>query len=495
MINSNSYLDLGDRFYQEATPIPVSKPELFLWNDRLAERFQIEEKLGMGTEQDTALLAQYFSGNRSLPNSSPIALAYAGHQFGQFNPQLGDGRAHLLGEILDRDGRHWDLQLKGSGPTPFSRGGDGRCGIGPAIREFLMSEAMHALGVPTSRCLSVVATGDPVYRDRVIPGAIVSRVASSHLRVGTFQFYAARQDVESLRRLRDFAIEKLCPELSSGIESGLKDDGELTLSLLDWLIEKQIYLVVEWMRVGFIHGVLNTDNTALSGETIDYGPCAMMGVYDQQTVYSSIDHMSRYAFGNQPGIIHWNMARFAECLLPLIAEGDSESLAIVESAIARVPDSINEKFSRMMAKKFGFSNLLEGDSELLNSLLKYFASNKLDYTNTFDLLTRSLSSQSALDQSRAILGEQFQSWRQRIDEQEISSAETQASMRESNSVVIPRNHHVEAVIRESEEALDPAAVNRMLEVVRSPYKEMADTAAYQDLPADGDAQYQTFCGT
>ncbi|MBT3530406.1 MAG: YdiU family protein [Gammaproteobacteria bacterium] len=507
MISSNSYIGLGERFYEEEQPIPVSEPELFLWNDGLAEQLQICEILGLDScsnpgsnskdfsEKDSKILAEYFSGNQIVPDSSPIALAYAGHQFGQFNPQLGDGRAHLLGEVLDRDGKYWDLQLKGSGPTSFSRGGDGRCGIGPAIREFLMSEAMHALGVPSTRCLSVVTTGEAVYRDRVLPGAVVSRIASSHLRVGSFQFYAARGDVEALQLLRDFAIEKHCPEFGPSFGSEVRDDKERTLLLLDWAIEKQIHLVVEWMRVGFIHGVLNTDNTALSGETIDFGPCAMMGVYDPATVYSSIDHMGRYAFGKQPNIIHWNLARFAECLLPLIKEDDKQSADKIESMIAEVPDRISEKYSSMMASKFGIAAQVSSDSDLLNSLLEHFAVNKLDYTNTFNLLTESLSSGSAREQSEGLLKQFFPIWWSRIVDQEISMEQVQALMRKNNPVVIPRNHHVEAAVKSAEEALDPALANRMLEVMRNPYRSTTNTALYQDLPVDGDKQYQTFCGT
>jgi serine/tyrosine/threonine adenylyltransferase len=481
---SNSYRNLDSRFFEQATPVAVSGPELFLWNDDLASLLGIDKENDFSNAEE---VAQLFSGNRIAADSSPVALVYAGHQFGQFNPQLGDGRAHLLGEIEDRNGKTRDMQLKGSGPTSFSRGGDGRCAIGPAVREFLMSEAIHALGVPTSRCLSVVTTGESVYRESVMPGAIVCRVAASHLRVGSFQFFAARQDTEALQALRDFAIEKHCPQY-------LQEPNKSEL-LLQWVIEKQISLLIEWMRVGFIHGVLNTDNTSISGETIDYGPCAMMGVYDPKTVYSSIDHGGRYAYGNQPNIIHWNLARFVECILPLAGKADSSTVENIENMIAEVPDGINEKYSAMMANKFGLRKLGPGDGKLMTSLLQIFLSQKLDYTNTFDLLTRSLDSDDARDKAEVILGDQYSLWRQRLDEQDVSIEQGQSLMRQNNPLLIPRNHHVEAAIKECEENLDPSAVVKMLEALRSPYEETEFTSLYQDLPEDGDSQYKTFCGT
>ena len=320
---SNSYASLDEIFYERTRPIPVKNPQLFLWNSDLAEQLMIPNDL----KRDPVALAQAFSGNSSMPGSDPVATVYAGHQFGSFVYQLGDGRAHLLGEVLDQSGQRWDIQLKGSGRTSFSRGGDGRCALGPAVREFIMSEAMNALGVPTTRCLAVVTTGEPVFRETPLPGAVVTRVASSHLRIGTFQFFAARGDHQALKILCNYTINRHYPELQ-------KEGQNPYVSLIDKVIEKQIQLVVEWMRVGFIHGVMNTDNTSLSGETIDYGPCAMMGIYDPKTVYSSIDMMGRYAFGNQPDILHWNLARFAECLLPLINADENKAVEQVRPLIA-----------------------------------------------------------------------------------------------------------------------------------------------------------------
>ncbi len=420
--------------------------------------------------------------------SDPIAIAYAGHQFGHFNPQLGDGRAHLLGEVIDQMGKRWDLQLKGSGPTSFSRGGDGRCAIGPAIREFIMSEAMKALGVPTTQCLAVVTTGEPVYRNTAVPGAVVTRVASSHLRVGTFQFFAARGDHNALHALRDYTIEHHFPELMAEKENR-------TILLMAKVIEKQIKLVVEWMRVGFIHGVMNTDNTAISGDTIDYGPCAMMGVYDPKTVYSSIDRMGRYAFGNQPTIAHWNMARLAECMLLLINKDDTQTIEQLKSMITEFTPQFNQAYNKMMGNKFGILSVRQEDEKLLDSLLAQFTLRSMDYTITFDLLTQSLTSNSVTSQMKTEFEQCFDPWRKRINEQDASIEEIQALMRQHNPVVIPRNHHIEAVIQECEETGVATSAEKFLEVLRCPYKEIPQTFQFQAPPDDGDQHYQTFCGT
>jgi len=313
MMFSNSYTQLGETFFQKIKPTPVSDPALFLWNDELAETLPVAKHLSADFEE----MANVFSGNKILSGSEPIALAYAGHQFGNFVAQLGDGRAHLLGEVIDTKGVRKDIQLKGSGPTTFSRNGDGRCALGPAIREFIMGESMHALGVTTSRSLAVTTTGEQVYRETIQPGAVVTRIASSHLRVGTFEYFAARDNYQAVETLSDYAIERHYPDLN---EAG-NQRFELLLSSV---IEKQIQLIVEWLRVGFIHGVMNTDNTTIAGETIDYGPCAMLGIYDPKTVFSSIDRQGRYAFGNQPTIAQWNMARFAETLLPLVSSDEKK---------------------------------------------------------------------------------------------------------------------------------------------------------------------------
>ncbi|MBI9084709.1 MAG: YdiU family protein [Desulfobacterales bacterium] len=480
----NSYERLGEAFHEKRRPEPVRDPRLFLWNSRLAERLMISNELRL----DPVVRAQAFSGNSMIPGSEPIATAYAGHQFGHFVPQLGDGRAHLLGEVKDRSGRRWDIQLKGSGRTAFSRGGDGRCALGPAVREFIMSEAMNALGVPTARSLAVVTTGETVFRERPLPGAVVTRVAASHLRIGTFQYFAARNDRQALKTLCDYTIARHFPEVA--------DEGENPyVPLIGKVIERQIRLVVEWMRVGFIHGVMNTDNTALSGETIDYGPCAMMGTYDPQTVYSSIDKTGRYAFGNQPEILHWNMARFIETLLPLIHADQNKAVDQVGPVVAAFPGQFEQAFTKMMGKKLGLTPFKPEDRELIRSVLDRFKEKRLDYTATFDLLTQSVRSEAAASQMKSELGHCFDLWQQRLGEQHADAHEIQAMMRQHNPVVIPRNHHVEQVIQDCEQTGKATSAEKFLQVLRSPYEELAQTSGYQDLPGDGDEHYQTFCGT
>jgi len=481
---SNSYAHLDSIFYEKILPTPVMDPQLFLWNSSLAEQLMIPHV--WKNEADS--LAEAFSGNYMIPGSDPIATAYAGHQFGVFVAQLGDGRAHLLGEVLDQFGKRWDIQLKGSGRTSFSRTGDGRCALGPAVREFIMSEAMNALGVPTTRCLAVVTTGEPVFREKPLPGAVVTRVASSHLRIGTFEFFAARGDHQALRTLCQYDIARHYPEL--------EEEGQNKyVPFINKVLERQIQLVVEWMRVGFIHGVMNTDNTSISGETIDYGPCAMMGIYDPQTVYSSIDMMGRYAFGNQPVILHWNIARLAESLLPLINANGNEAVDQVEPLIAEFPARFEKEYMKMMGKKLGLISFKEEDKKLVNFVLKQLEVKRLDYTVAFDLLTRSLLSKTAASQTREKLGECFDLWQKRLNGQHAGSQEVQAFMRQHNPVVIPRNHHVEAVIQDCEQTGKGTSAEKFLEVLRSPYEELAQTSAYQDPPKDGDKDYKTFCGT
>ncbi len=479
---SNSYHQLGEAFYQRIEPTPVQDPSLFLWNSKLAQQLQLDSEL----VEDKATLAQVFSGNQSLKGAEPIAMAYAGHQFGNFVPQLGDGRAHLIGEVLDAKGKGWDIQLKGSGPTYFSRGGDGRCALGPAIREFLMSEAMQALGVPTTRCLAVVTTGEPVYRETPLPGAVVTRVASSHLRVGTFQFFAKRGDFKSLSTLVDYAIQRHYPEIN--LESELK-----YIELLDSVIARQIKLVVEWMRVGFIHGVMNTDNTAISGETIDYGPCAMMEFYDPKTVFSSIDRNGRYAFGNQASIAAWNMARFAECLLPLMGDDPEGAVAQVQPLFDSFNQRFQQAYTNMMRSKLGLQQVQQGDAELLNQLLDKMQSQKMDYTQTFERLTRCLSCDNTAKGLASDLGDWFEIWQQRM--QAESAPQARELMQRCNPVVIPRNHHMEAVLQTCIEKGTPDTALEFLKVIRQPYTVLPETHKYQDPASDGDIHYKTFCGT
>ncbi|ROS01791.1 uncharacterized protein YdiU (UPF0061 family) [Sinobacterium caligoides] len=481
---ANTYVALGERFYQRSEPTPVSSPTLLLWNTRLAEQLSLRQK----PASDAEALAAIFSGNTLPKGAEPIASAYAGHQFGNFNPQLGDGRAHLLGELLDDQGCRWDLQLKGSGRSAFSRNGDGRCAIGPAVREFIMSEAMQALGVPTTQCLAVVTTGESVYRKTAEPGAVVTRVASSHIRLGTFQYFAARGDRESLTKLADYTIDRHYPEVRELA-------GNDHVLLLDKVIEKQITLVVAWMRVGFIHGVMNTDNTAICGDTIDFGPCAMMGVYDPQTVYSSIDTSGRYAFGSQPDIAHWNMVRFAECILALYEQGDEAIFQQVEPLISDFPRRFQQQYMAMMAAKFGMAIAEPDDDKLIRSLLDSFSQRQVDYTIGFDRLTESLQSEAAADQAAELLGSAFPAWRQRLARQATTDDEVYVLMRGQNPRLIPRNHLMEQVLQSCTESGQATAAEPFLEALRSPYEETPQTAKYQSVDEDFDRGYRTFCGT
>jgi uncharacterized protein YdiU (UPF0061 family) len=480
----NSFIALGESFSQASMPTPVTSPKLFLWNNALATQMTIPA----AEQQDSAALAQYFSGNQLLPGAEPVATAYAGHQFGQFNPQLGDGRAHLLGQVIDRSGQRLDIQLKGSGRSAFSRGGDGRCGLGPAVREFVMSEAMKALGVPTTQCLAVVTTSDRVFRQRPEPGAVVTRVASSHIRVGSFQFFAASGDIESLKALCEYSIDAHYPEIIAA-------EGNRYVHLLDRVIGKQIELVVAWMRVGFIHGVMNTDNTAISGETIDYGPCAMMGDYDPAAVFSSIDTRGRYAFGQQPAIVQWNMARFAECLLSLIDNDDEALVAELTALIHDFPSRYQQVYLAMMGRKCGIATIQEGDEAFVVALLQQLTEQKLDYTITFDLLTQSLSCDVASKTMEQQLGELYEQWLQRLAEQGLDNDEVGQIMRAENPRLIPRNHHMEAVIKACVESEEPASALAFLAVLRQPYDLIEGTENYQQPASDHDASYQTFCGT
>ncbi|MBL4827727.1 MAG: YdiU family protein [Spongiibacteraceae bacterium] len=481
---SNSYSHLGNAFYKRVLPTPVSTPALLLWNHSLAKSLQLSDTL----QNDRLLKAQYFSGNQLPDGADSMALAYSGHQFGHLNPQLGDGRAHLLGEVIDKNNKRLDIQLKGSGPTPFSRQGDGRCALGPAIREYMMSEALYYLSVPTSRCLAVVTTGEPVYRETAKPGAIVTRVASSHIRVGTFQYFAIRKDLTSLNLLLDYTIDRHYPELNQSTENK-------AIALLKNVIEKQIILIVQWMRIGFIHGVMNTDNTAISGETIDFGPCAMMGAYHPGTVYSSIDKQGRYAFGNQANIALWNMTRLAECLLPLINNDEKTAISLVEPHLKQFTEQFESAYFDMLANKLGLSDIEANDAVVIKQLLTLMQDNKLDYTQTFTLLTQSLSDETIAESMKTELGSWYQSWREIVEKPNNNINISKTLMKKNNPVVIPRNHHVEAVLTACEENENSQAADDFLEVLRSPYTPLPNTKNYQDLPLDGDKGYRTFCGT
>jgi len=494
---SNSYLALGENFSQQNMPAPVAEPVLLLWNEALAQTLTIP----FSKDNDAELLAQYFSGNQLFYGSKPLSQAYSGHQFGHFNPQLGDGRAHLLGEIVNDTGQVKDIQLKGSGTSHFSRSGDGRCALGPALREFIMSEAMYALGVPTTRCLAVVATGEAVYRERPYAGAVVTRVASSHIRVGTFQYFAARKDYKSLKTLVDFACQRHFPEVTiidAGIEpdASEQDSSSQVLSFFDAVLAKQIPLVLAWLRVGFIHGVMNTDNTAISGETIDFGPCAMMNDYHRDTVFSSIDRNGRYAFGEQMTIMQWNMTRLAETLLPLLSDDQEQAIEKVEPLLAKFHQNLMRGYFVMMANKIGIETLIDNDDDLITDLIELLEAEKLDYTQTFVKLTYAAKNNENHHELKASLGSWFEQWQQRISLDKDAAFQL---MRKNNPLVIPRNHHVEVILASSqasyEEKGDLSALHDFLAVLKQPYTQLAKTVDYQDAPSDGDENYHTFCGT
>ncbi|MFG1347141.1 YdiU family protein [Xanthobacter autotrophicus DSM 431] len=482
----NSYSRDLPGFYASAAPTPVAAPALVKVNAALAE------ELGL----DPAALAtpegvEIFAGQRVPPGADPIALAYAGHQFGQFVPQLGDGRAILLGEVVGRNGRR-DIQLKGSGPTPFSRRGDGRAALGPVLREYIVSEAMAALGIPTTRALAAVTTGEPILRDRPLPGAVLARVAASHIRIGTYQFFAARKATDAVRQLADYTIARHYPELA-GTEQPY-------LGLLEAVIGRQAALVARWLQMGFIHGVMNTDNMSVSGETIDYGPCAFMDAYDPQTVFSSIDHMGRYAYGNQPDIAHWNLARFAECLVPLFHPEKEQAVAIANAALGTFPARFYGAYHAGLAAKIGLPDADEADVALALDLLSAMIAGKADFTLTFRRLCRAAEDEEALSPVRDLFLDRdaFDAWaarwRARLAATGREGAQIRAGMEQVNPAFVPRNHLVEAVIAAATERGDFAPFEELNTVLATPYADQPNFARYADLPPRMEG-YQTFCGT
>jgi serine/tyrosine/threonine adenylyltransferase len=488
---THSYAALPQRFYTELPPAPVSKPELLLFNAPLAR------ELGLDADALEPQAATLFSGNAVPDDARPLAMAYAGHQFGNFVPQLGDGRAILLGEVVAPDGQRRDIQLKGSGRTPFSRGGDGRAAIGPMLREYVISEAMHALGIPTTRSLAVIATGERVLRDDALPGAVLTRVAASHIRVGTFQFFAARGDVDGLRALADHVIARHYPDAAQAEVPAL--------ALLEAATERQVRLIAEWMRVGFIHGVMNTDNMALSGETIDYGPCAFMDEYHPATVFSSIDHRGRYAYANQPAIAQWNLARLAETLLPLI---DADVERAVERATAVVEPFVrrfDERYVEVMRPRLGLATREDGDGPLLRALLDTMQQAQADYTLTFRRLADAVDAGGAdgpdAEPVHALLGAvpAFHAWhlqwQARLARETLPPADRAAAMRRASPAYIPRNHRVEAALDAATTRGDLAPFRELLAVVQRPYDDQPGKEAYQQPPTDGERVMATFCGT
>ncbi len=474
----NSYARLPASFFVRLNPVAVRAPKMVVFNRPLAESLGLDAQKLAG-EEGTAI----FSGNRIPEGGEPIAQAYAGHQFGYFTI-LGDGRAILLGEQITPDGNRLDIQLKGSGQTPFSRRGDGRAALGPMLREYLISEAMHALAIPTTRSLAVVATGEPVWRETALAGAILTRVAASHIRVGTFEYLAAHQDRDALRALADYTIWRHFPELQEAKKP--------YLALLKAVMARQAALVARWLLVGFIHGVMNTDNMALSGETIDYGPCAFMDTYDPATVFSSIDHQGRYAYANQPLIAQWNLARLAETLLPLMGDDPQRAIGEVQEAIEGFSAMHQRFWLSGMRAKLGLFNEEAEDGKLAQDLLEIMQRSQADYTNTFRNLEPEGSGPPLIDDFAFVRWQER--WRARLGRQPQSPEAARRLMKGRNPAVIPRNHQVEAALEAAANG-DLTVLGRLLEVLSHPYRDRPEDVAYRLPPAPSEHVYQTFCGT
>ncbi|MBT3636290.1 MAG: YdiU family protein [Opitutae bacterium] len=474
----STYAELPGIFFSKLSPTPVSQPELVIFNEKLADEIGLDLS-GMDGEERTKLL----SGNLVPDGTEPFAQAYAGHQFGNFT-MLGDGRAIVLGEHITSSGQRLDLQFKGSGRTPYSRGGDGRAALGPMLREYVISEGMHALGIPTTRSLAVVATGETVYRENELPGAILTRIAGSHIRVGTFEYASLHEDKAITQALLDYLIDRHFP--------AIKEKDNQALALLEAVIEQQAGLITHWMRVGFIHGVMNTDNMALSGETIDYGPCAFMDVFAPDTVFSSIDRKGRYAYANQPFIAQWNLARLAESLLPLMHDEREDAIGMAEDSLNAFEQVYKAKWLSMMGTKLGLAETKKEDEQLVTDLLDWMHENATDYTNTF----RDLS-QEELPDGELYATESFQAWHTRWQARlgEEEDLDSSLALRKSvNPVVIPRNHKVEEALQAGEEG-DHKPFHDLLSALENPYEDGDHLTPYQSPPKPEEKVLQTFCGT
>ena len=472
----NSYTRLGEQFYRPLAPTPVKAPALVRVNEALAREIGIDPTL-LTSAAGIAMLA----GNTMPPGAASVALAYAGHQFGHFTPQLGDGRAILLGEVIGQDGLRRDIQLKGTGRTPFSRGGDGRAALGPVLREYLISEAMAALGIPTTRALAAVTTGEEIWRETPMPGAVLARVAASHIRVGTFQYFAARGDMDAVRTLADYTIARHYPDAATA-ENPYR-------ALLANVVARQADLMARWLLVGFIHGVMNTDNTAISGETIDYGPCAFMDAYNPAQVFSSIDRQSRYAYRNQAQIAHWNLCRFAETLLPLLATEEDAAVTAAQEILAGFSSIFTDSYFGGLGRKIGIASATEEDRPLIQHLLKIMAENQADFTLTFRNLADSSTRDLFIDPTA------YDNWAERWQQRLATEPESRATMRAANPAFIPRNHLVEAALSAAVERADFAPFEELLLVLSTPFDDQPQFARYAQPPTDQNPNYQTFCGT
>ena len=475
----NTYSKLPDTMLSKLSPIPVRAPKLIIINKSLSKELDLD--FSIINEENLSLI---FSGNLLPKGSETIAQAYAGHQFGYFT-MLGDGRAIVMGEHLSKDNKRFDIQFKGSGKTPFSRNGDGRAALGPMLREYIISEAMFGLEVPTTRSLAVVSTGEDVIREKSLPGAILTRVASSHIRVGTFQYVAATGDEKNLKILVDYTINRHYQDI--------KNSNNPALDLLKTVIKKQTELVTDWMRIGFIHGVMNTDNMTISGETIDYGPCAFMDTYDPQTVFSSIDQQGRYAYFNQPVITKWNLARFAECLIPLIDKNKDKAIIIATETINSFDKIYKKKWLHMMHNKLGLLGEDSKDEILILDLLTWMHQNKADYTNVFCFIMNENIHENKIYKNNSFL-EWKERWQNRLKINNNSPEKSLKLMRSANPLVIPRNHKVEEALEAANKNdLDP--IKNLIKVLERPYENHAKIEEYQSPTPFSNKEYQTFCGT
>ncbi len=485
----NSFARMPEYFYSRVKPTPVQKPEMIQFNEELATELGLDIEAFKDQE-----VTDFFAGNTLPEGSNPIAMAYCGHQFGNLNPELGDGRAIALGEVIGNDDLRYDIQLKGSGRTPYSRNGDGRAALGPVLREYLLSEAMAVHNVPTTRALAAVTTGESVRRHGMPPGAIITRVARGFVRVGTFVYFAIRGNQEGVKKLADYVIERNYPEIQSAENP--------YLALLENVIDRQASLIAKWMQLGFIHGVMNTDNMSIAGETIDYGPCAFIDEYHPGKVFSSIDRQGRYAYQNQPAAGHWDLCRFAEAIVPLIDDDQEAAVSKVQAVINSYPSRYEGYWLAGMSQKIGLSQTVEGDKALIEDLLTRMADNTADFTLTFYYLSDALSESTDNDQAIRNLftdGASFDEWaikwRERLSSESTSDNERSHQMHEVNPLYIPRNHLVEAVIRAAEDHLDFEPFYEFMEVLKKPYSKQEGKEKYALPPISEEVVHETFCGT
>jgi uncharacterized protein YdiU (UPF0061 family) len=472
--------------YKESNPVPALSPKMLLFNESLAKEMNLHYLIENSSE-----CLDILSGNKIIKNSRPIALAYSGHQFGHFNSNLGDGRALLLGETLDQQGNLKDIQLKGSGRTPFSRRGDGKSALGPVLREYLISESMHILGIPTTRSLAAINTGEKVHRDEETYGGIMTRVASSHIRIGSFEYAYKNKDISVVKDLADYSISRHYPDTAS-LDNPY-------LAFFAAVCNEQASLVANWMTVGFIHGVMNTDNMAISGETIDYGPCAFMDAYNPATVFSSIDVNSRYAYGNQPAILTWNLTRLAETLIPLVNTDKDESIKLLTEVLQLIKPVYTNYWLSLMRSKIGLSKEEQNDIELITNLLEIMEEEKTDFTNSFRLLSKALigdtqSIRKLFNNSRRFDG-WMMIWQERISQEGVAEEKIATSMNKINPIYIPRNHKVEEVLKAAVNENDMKPFSSLYSILQNPYKEIIGLESFSEPAPESNIPYKTFCGT